>query len=123
MAAYATTEDIEAGFRPLSGAEASVAESLIDEAAVMIDAANAGAGVEAKRVVTCHMVRRAISSASASVPMGATQGTVTAGPYSQSWAVGSSGGSVGELYLTRADKALLGVSAQIGQVMPACYTE
>jgi hypothetical protein len=44
--------------------------------------------------------------------MGATQGTMTAGPYSQSWTM--SGGSTGELYIGRTEKKLLGVSDQIG---------
>lgn len=112
MAAYATVEEVQAGFRTLTVDEVTVCTALIDEAAVIIDAYNAGADSDLKKVVTCRMVRRAIAASNASVPIGATQGTMTAGPYSQSWTV--SGGSSGELYLGRTEKKLLGVSAAIG---------
>jgi hypothetical protein len=110
--AYASYEDVQAGFRDLTADEISVCNALLDEAAVIIDSYNEDASADAKKVVSCRMVRRAIGAGEASVPIGATQGTMTAGPYSQSWTM--SGGSTGELYLGRVDKKLLGVSNTIG---------
>ena len=110
--AYASYEDVQAGFRTLTADEISVCNALLEEAAVIIDSYNKDASADAKNVVSCRMVRRAIGAGEASVPIGATQGTMTAGPYSQSWTM--SGGSTGELYLGRVDKKLLGVSNAIG---------
>jgi len=104
--AYATVEQVAAGFRALTTEEQVVCEALLDEAAVIIDAYNAEASAASKQVVSCRMVRRAIGAGDASVPMGATQGTMTAGPYSQSWTMSS--GSTGELYLGKLEKTLLG---------------
>ena len=62
------------------------------------------------------MVRRALGAGEASIQIGATQGTMTAGPYTQSWTM--SNGSTGELYLGRVDKKLLGVGNSIGASNP-----
>lgn len=115
---YASVELVQAGFRSLTNEERSVCEALLEEAGVIIDAYNADAPDDAKAVVSCRIIRRALGAAagSASVPIGATQGTMTAGPYSQSWTM--SGGSTGELYLGRLDKTLLGVGNKIGFTNP-----
>lgn len=116
--AYATVSEVEAGFRPLDSAEAGKCSALLDEAAVIIDAYNADASEAAKSVVSRRMVRRALGESDAQVvPMGATQGSASAGPYSQSWTI-SSGGSVGELYLSRTDKKLLGAGDRACTVSP-----
>lgn len=115
--AYATVEQVEAGFRTLTTEERTQCEALLDEAVMIIDAYNAEVLISAAQVVSCRMVRRAIGAGSgASVPMGATQGSMTAGPYSQSWTIGS--GAAGELYLSRLDKKLLGVGERIGSYSP-----
>ena len=115
---YATVAEVEAGFRPLDTEEVLKCTALLEEAAVIIDAYNASASDDAKRVVSCRMVRRAIGETDAQVvPMGATQGSASAGGYSQSWTI-SSGGSVGELYLSRVDKKLLGAGDRACTVSP-----
>lgn len=114
--AYATVEQVESGFRPLTADERAVCSSLLDEAAIIIDAYNAGASADAKQVVSCRVVRRAIAAGDSVIPIGATQGSMTAGPYTQSWTM--SGGSTGELYLGRTDKKLLSVSNAIGASNP-----
>ena len=106
--AYATYQQVQAGFRTLTTDEISVCNQLLDEAAVIIDAYNKAAEANPKMVVSCRMVRRALGGGEATIPIGATQGTMTAGPYTQSWTMGT--GSAGELYLSRLDKKLLGVS-------------
>ena len=114
--AYATYQQVQAGFRTLTTDEISVCNALLDEAAVLIDSYNAKAAADAKQVVSCRMVRRALEAGEASIPIGATQGTMTAGPYTQSWTM--SNGSTGELYLGRVDKKLLGVGNAIGASNP-----
>lgn len=85
---YAEVCDVEAGFRALSKDEQERCSTLLSEAAVIIDAYNPDAGEDAKRLVSCRMVRRQLgesdSEGGVSFPMGATQGTATALGYSQS---------------------------------------
>lgn len=116
--AYATVEDIQARMtRELSEQEQAVATNLLDDAAVMIDVFNKGAEEANKKVVSCRMVIRALGDGdTVGVPVGATQGSMSGLGYSQSWTL--SNGSVGELYLSKSDKALLGGSDRIGSYSP-----
>ena len=115
---YATIANVQAGFRPLDADERELCDELLEEAAVIIDAYNQNADEDAKRVVSCRMVRRAIGDGTGgqALPLGATQGSIAAGGYSQSWTI--SGGSAGELYLGKVDKKLLGVGNSIGSYSP-----
>lgn len=116
--AYATVADVQARMkRTMTQDEQSICSTLLDDAAVMIDATGTSAGDAAKLTVSCRMVVRAMGDGSDGVPMGATQGSMSALGYSQSWTI-SSGGSVGELYLSKADKAMLGISNAIGSYSP-----
>lgn len=116
--AYATTDDVQARMtRTLSADELAVCASLLDDAAVIIDAYNADASAAAKLVVSCRMVMRALGDGGdATVPVGATQGSMSALGYSQSWTI--SAGSTGELYIGRLEKTLLGVGNRIGSYSP-----
>lgn len=118
MSAYASLEDIQARItRSLSDAEETVCASLLDDAGVMIDSLNSEASEDAKKIISCRMVIRALGDGtSSSVPVGASQGSISALGYSQSWTIG--GGSTGELYLTRAEKKLLGSGNAIGSRSP-----
>lgn len=117
MASYATYEDVQARMsRTLTSDEQAIVTTLLGDAGVIIDAYNADATSDAKLVVSCRMVIRAISVTD-DVPMGATQGTISALGYSQSWTVGT-GGTVGELYLNKTDKQMLGRSNLIGSYSP-----
>ena len=117
---YAEVFDVEAGFRALSKDEQTRCAALLSEAAIIIDAYNPDAGADAKRLVSCRMVRRQLgeddSGDAVTFPMGATQGTATALGYSQSWTMG--GGSAGELYLSKLEKKLLGVGSKLGSHSP-----
>lgn len=117
--AYATVEDIQARMtRTLSEAEETVCSSLLDDAAVFIDKANKDAESYIKKLISVRMVMRSIGDGeSGGVPIGATQGSMSGLGYSQSWTVGS-GGSTGELYLSKADMKLLGVGNRIGSHSP-----
>lgn len=114
--AYATYQDVEAGFRPLTSDEIPVCNALLDESAIIIDAYNVNASADAKKLVSCHMVRRVIGTGTDTAPMGATQGSMSALGYSQSWTL--SNGSTGELYISKLDKKLLKVSNSIGSYSP-----
>ncbi len=112
---YATIEDVLARTtRTFTDTEKTVAEALLEDAAVIIDAYNASASEEAKKVVSCNMVIRAIGDGDTTFPIGSTQGSMSALGYSQSFTMGS--GSTGELYLTKIDKKLLGAGNKIGFV-------
>lgn len=116
--AYATVEDVQAGMlHQMSEAEQSVCETLLDRVAVLIDAYNADASADAKNVVSAQAVARAIGDGDSSIPTGATQGSMSALGYSQSWTMGS-GASVGELYLTRKELKILGAGNAIGSYSP-----
>lgn len=119
MAAYATTEDVQARLpRQLTAAEQAVCSALLDDAAVLIDRAALDAPPEAKKVVSCRMVIRALGSGSENnIPVGATQGSLAALGYTQSWTVGAGGGT-GELYIGKTERDLLGVGNRIGSASP-----
>lgn len=116
---YTTAYDVEDGFRVLTSEEQTRAEVLLQEAAIIIDAYNQAASTDAKRLVSCRMVRRQLGAGDGGdiqFPMGSTQGSMSAMGYSQSWTMGS--GAVGELYLSKLDKKLLGVGNRIGAHSP-----
>lgn len=115
--AYATTDDVQARLtRQLSGDELAVCSTLLDDAALFIDAVAATASAEVKCVVSCRMVGRAIGDGDPDIPIGATQGSMSGLGYSQSWTIGA--GSAGELYLSKAERQLLGVGNKIGAYSP-----
>lgn len=120
--AYAEVTDVEAGFRTLSEEEKTLCAHLLEEAATVIDAYNQDAAAERKQLVSCRMVRRQLDAGpgaaqnAVTFPMGASQGSASALGYSQTWTM--SGGSVGELYLSKLEKKLLGVGDKIGAHSP-----
>lgn len=121
MAAYATTEDVQDRMlRTMSEAEEDLCEVLLDDAAVLIDAEAPNASADAKKIVSCRMVIRALGDGSgdSSVPAGATQGSMSALGYQQSWTFGSGSGSAFELYLGKTDRRLLGLGNSIGSYSP-----
>ena len=115
--AYASVADVEARTtRSFSTEEESVVSKLLDDAATIIDAFAPNATADAKLVVSCRMVLRAVGDDSG-VPLGATQGSMSALGYTQSWTVGNSG-AIGELYLGKLEKQLLGMGNKIGSYSP-----
>ena len=116
--AYATVNDVQERItRTLSADEQAVCTSLLDDAAIIIDAFNANASDDAKKTVSCRMVVRALGDGNnQGVPTGATQGSMSALGYSQSWTIGS--GAVGELYIGKLEKKILGVGDSIGSYSP-----
>lgn len=117
--AYATIADVQARMtRTLSESEQNVCAAFLDDAAILIDAYNDKASEEAKMAVSCRMVIRALGDGeSIGVPIGSTQGSMSALGYSQSWTVGSGGGT-GELYVSKSDRKMLGAGDKIGSYSP-----
>lgn len=116
--AYATVQDVQDRMnRTLSENEQSICSNLLDDAAVIIDSVNANASAEVKKIVSCRMVIRALGDGeTGGVPVGATQGSMSGLGYSQSWTV--SNGSVGEIYISKLEKQLLGRGNSIGSYSP-----
>lgn len=116
--AYATIADLEIRIkRKFSDEEKRYYAAMLEDAAVIVDAYNKCASDEAKELVSCNMIIRAAGTGDAlQVPIGTTQGTVSALGYSQTWTMGS--GSTGEMYLTKLDKKLLCVGSRIGMNSP-----
>lgn len=97
--------------------DAETCLSLIEEAGIIIDSYNKDAEDSVKEVVTVRMVTRALGSITdMSVPVGASQGSMSGLGYSQSWTMPN--GSVGEVYLTKTEKKMLGVGNRIGSHSP-----
>ena len=119
MAAYATVEDVQARMtRTMSADEQTLCSTMLDDAAVIIDTFNVNATADAKKIVSCRMVIRAMGDGEDSgVPLGATQGSQSALGYSQSWTIGS-GGAAGELYIGKLERKLLGCGDHIGSYSP-----
>lgn len=117
--AYATVQYVQARMtRTLSESEQAVCTTMLDDAAVLIDAYNVNASVDAKLIVSCRVVIRAIGDGGdLNVPLGASQGSMSALGYSQSWTLGT-GGSVGEIYLSKTDKKMLGCGNSIASYSP-----
>lgn len=113
MPAYATLEDLKKRLtRDLTAKDETVCASLLEDAGVLIDAYKKEAPADAKRLVSCRMVARAIGSSDMDIPIGASQASQSGLGYSSSWTI--SGGGAGELYLSKTDKQLLGGGESIG---------
>ena len=116
--AYADVTDLEEHWRPLSADEQARAAVLLDDASAMLssmvvvdDSDQQQASI--LRMVCCNMVARVMSAAA---DAGVTQASMTGGPYTQSWTYEA---PVGAMYLTRSEKAMLGVSRMhIGSIRP-----
>lgn len=115
--AYATYQDVQARMtRTMSESEQAICTNLLDDAAVMIDWFNASASADIKKVVSVRMVMRAMGDGETGVPVGATQGSMSGLGYAQSWTI--SGGSNGEVYLSKLEKQMLGEGNSIGSYSP-----
>lgn len=118
MATYATVADVQARMlKQMTTEQQNVCENLLTGAARIIDSFNANATADSKNEVSIRMVQRAIESSNIDVPIGATQGSMAALGYSQSWTMGTNA-SVGQLYLDRTERKLLGGGSKIGSYSP-----
>lgn len=116
--AYAIVDDVQDRLTyQLTGQQQSVCEALLDDAAILIDSYNPSVDAGIAKVVSCRMVVRAIGDGTASgIPAGASQGSMSALGYSQSWTI--SNGGAGEVYLSKAERRMLGLGNAIGSWSP-----
>lgn len=111
--AYATVQDVQDRMsETMTTAQQNICSKLLDDAGTIIDSFNVNATADAKKLVSIRMVQRSMSIDS-DIPMGATQGSMSAMGYSQSWTMATNT-SVGELYLNKIEKKLLGYGNKIG---------
>lgn len=103
---YATVLDLETRFRPLSDEEKARAAALLEDAAVIIDAAASSAPDHAKKLVSCAMVKRAMAMPGGEGVSSYQQG---AGSYTESQQFAN---PTGDLYLTKSERKTLGASKQ-----------
>lgn len=115
--AYASVEDIRKVYK--GEFDEDLCEALLDNAAIMIDACNSNVSDNVKKLVSCNMVVRVLvfNGSDSSMPLGATQGTMSALGYSQTFTLGNSGGT-GELYFSKTDRKLLGIGNKIASHSP-----
>lgn len=116
--AYATIDDLELRWRPLTADESARAQALLDDAALMLDATLSAASIQdveegALVAVSCNMVRRAMALSDSGM-YGVSQGTVSADIYSQTMTYAN---PTGDMYLTGNEKRMLGISnSYIGSI-------
>ena len=116
--AYATIDDLELRWRPLTADESARAQALLDDAALMLDAVLSAASIQdveegALVAVSCNMVRRAMALSESGM-YGVSQGTVSADIYSQTMTYAN---PTGDMYLTGNEKRMLGISnSYIGSI-------
>ena len=108
--AYADVSELEARWRTLTDDEQLRAEALLDDASAMLDVYVTVDETDEKqmqllKIVVCSMVERAMSTGGDMY--GVTQQSMTAGPYSQTYSYAN---PTGDLYITKSEKRLLGIS-------------
>lgn len=118
---FAEVSDIESRWRTLDSGESDRATALIDDASAMlsalvekIDVADENQ-IHLLNMVCCNMVIRAMS-ATETDSYGASNMSMTAGAYSQSWTYSN---PMGDMYVTKLEKRILGItSGYIGSIRP-----
>lgn len=118
---YATVPELEARWRTLTGPEKVRAGTLLEDAAVRLDVACPPSDpitaqeASARLIVSCEMVKRAMSAPGGVEDVGVTSIQSGAGPFQQTKQFAN---PTGDLYLTKADKALLGCGRQVAFTVP-----
>ena len=112
MTAFALVSDIESRWRELSTTEESRASVLLDDATAMLSQLvdvrdNDAEQAALLKAVCCNMVIR-VMSATESENFGASNMSMLAGPYQQSWTYANPSG---DMYLTKYEKRLLGITS------------
>lgn len=118
---FADVSDIESRWRTLNSGERDRATALINDASAMLSSLVADIDVSDEEqmqllnIVCCNMVIRAMSATEAD-SYGASNMSMTAGPYTQSWTYSN---PTGDMYITKFEKRLLGItSGYIGSIRP-----
>ena len=118
--AFAEVSDIEARWHPLSSEEQERAEVLLEDASAMLSELvkvdeSDEEQADLLKIVSCNMVIRSMS-ATEHDSFGATNMSMTAGPYQQSFTYSN---PTGDMFLTKMEKRLLGITSNfIGYIRP-----
>lgn len=109
---FATVTDLEQRWHTLTDEESEQAQTLLDDASLTITALQPhwrqlDAGL--LRMVTCNIVKRAMTTGSDGMPAGVTQYNQTTGSFTDGYTFAN---PTGDLYLTATEKKLLGVGVQ-----------
>ena len=120
--AFATYEDIEARWRTLTADEQTRATTLLDDAAVMLNRlvvvdASDMEQADALKIVSCNKVLRSMVAASSDA-FGVDELQATMGPFGQTAHFANPSG---DMYLTKLDKRLLGVTGGKGRILHPAY--
>ena len=123
--AFATSADLAERWRPLEGDEAALADTLLEDAGLMlrqyvsVDGADEQR-LDALRMVSCNLVKRAMVASSSSA-FGVDQTTANMGPFSQTMHFINPSG---DLYISAVEKAMLGIGeTQIRSIIPGRIEE
>ena len=120
--AFATFEDVEARWRPLTADEQKRVDELLGDAATILarlvvvddDDRNQAAAL---KLVSCNMVIRSMVAASSSA-FGVDELRASMGPFDQTAHFANPNG---DMYLTKLDKKLLGVGGGKGRILHHAY--
>jgi hypothetical protein len=119
---FASPEDLEKRWRPLSAAEKETATVLLDDASAEVRAILRRAGIDylaadfdsdAAKIVVCGMVKRGMVASDATP--GVTTEQETTGPFSRSFTYAN---PTGDLYMTKRERQLLGLGFQAAFTIP-----
>lgn len=108
---YATLEQLKERWPDMPDIDDKYAQVLLTDASTLLRTqipAGQTVDEDVRTMITCQMVRRAL--ATSTVPEGVTSVSQTVGPFATQ--MGFSGNSSNTLYLTRAEKRLLGIGVQ-----------
>ena len=118
--AFATVDDLVSRWRELNVDEEDIAESLLDDAGLMlrqyvtVDPTNTQQA-DVLKVVSCNMVKRTMVSGSASA-FGVDETTATMGPFQQTMHFSNPSG---DMYISAAEKSLLHIDEGYIGTIPA----
>lgn len=119
--AYAEVTDVEARWRPLSTVEKERAQVLLEDAAVRLDVECPPTDpptlqeLSVRLIVSCEMVKRAMATPGGVEGIGVTSLQAGAGPFQETQQFSN---PTGDLYLTKADRKMLGCGAQVAFTVP-----
>ena len=118
--AFATSDDLTERWRAIESDEAYMAEALLEDAGLMlrqyvtVDETDTQQA-DVLKMVSCNMVKRAMVASSSSA-FGVDQTTANMGPFSQTMHFSNPSG---DLYISAAEKALLGIDGGYIGSIPA----
>lgn len=118
--AFATVADLEARWRTLTSEEKTLAATLLDDAAVKLSAwviEDDELQAAKLKIVSCDMVKRAMKAGESDMA-DVEEMSATMGPFGRTVRFSA---QVGELYVTKQEKKLLGGGSCAGRILYPSY--